>query len=431
MKKTITLFLIMAIIVSIIMPAARVYAMPYFEDATITGDNVNVRLRPTTDSPSITVLQKGDRIGVFCEEVEGWYRIIYGNYRGYINKEFVFLPSENTQIGNIKETVDLRQNPGTYSSVITTLDAGTGVTIKDYAGDWYYIEVELITEDTDSTAENTDAKQTEQTAENTDAKQTADTDTEQTEEFSEEEEPQNLVLGYVHKDDIQLSTADTPRTLLKKGMSGASVRKMQQKLRKRGFLQASATGFFGDMTEAALKLFQRKADLGADGVAGPKTLEVLYSDKKISITQAELYGVRNVKLSSWSSIKNVFGRGTKALVTDVRTGRKFWVRRYGGTLHADTEPLTANDTAIIKKNYGGGVSWNRRAIWVTVGGVTYAASMNFYPHGNYRIKDNKFNGHFCIHFKGSKLHLSGTSRAGTECSKHQAAVQYAYKKGKK
>lgn len=410
MKRTVTLFLILAVLGAVFIPAAEAYAMPYFEDATITGDNVNVRIRPTTDSPSIATLQKGDRIGVFCEEAEGWYRIIYGNYRGYISKEFVFLPSANSKVGNIKETVNLRQNPGTYSSVVMTLDAGTGVIIKDYSGDWYYIEAELITDDDEE--EDPDAEQSE-------------------EDFDEYDEPQNVARGYVHKDYVQLSSGDTPITLLEKGMSGASVRNLQQNLRKRGFLQASATGFFGEQTEAAIKLFQKKAGLKQDGKAGPKTLEVIFSDKKISISQAELYGVRDVKLSSWNSIKNIFDRGTKALVTDVRTGRKFWVRRYGGTLHADTEPLTANDTAIIKKNYGGGYSWNRRAIWVTVGGVTYAASMNFYPHGNYKIKDNGFPGHFCIHFKDSKLHLSGTSRAGTTCPVHQAAVQYAYNKGKK
>ncbi len=408
MKKIIILLLIVSIISPLMLFTTRAYAMPFFEDATVTGENVNVRMRPTVDSPSITTLQKGDRIGVFCEEIEGWYRIIYGNYRGYINKEFVFLPSESYKIGNVKETLNLRQNPGTYSYIITTLDAGTGVVIKDYVGDWYYIEVELMSDD--DTQEDTDDDQTE-------------------EDFYDE--PQNVIGGYVHKDSIQLSSGDKVITLLKKGMSGASVRNMQQNLRKRGFLQASATGFFGEQTEAAIKLFQKKAHIKQDGVAGPKTLEVLFSDKKISISQAELYGIRDVKLSSWNSIKNIFTRGTKALVTDVKTGRKFWVRRYGGTLHSDTEPLTANDTAIIKKNYGGHFSWHRRAIWVTVGGVTYAASMNFHPHGNYNIKNNNFNGHFCIHFKGSKLHLSGTSKAGTTCSVHQAAVQYAYNKGKK
>jgi len=197
MKRTVTLFLILAVLGAVFIPAAEAYAMPYFEDATITGDNVNVRIRPTTDSPSIATLQKGDRIGVFCEEAEGWYRIIYGNYRGYISKEFVFLPSANSKVGNIKETVNLRQNPGTYSSVVMTLDAGTGVIIKDYSGDWYYIEAELMTDDDEE--EDPDAEQSE-------------------EDFDEYDEPQNVARGYVHKDYVQLSSGDTPITLLEKGM---------------------------------------------------------------------------------------------------------------------------------------------------------------------------------------------------------------------
>lgn len=317
------------------------------------------------------------------------------------------MPSASFKVGHVKETLKLRMNPGTYSAVIMTLDAGTGITIVDYIGNWYLIEV-VLTDDSDSN-ENTES--------------------EHTEDFDENEP--HIVKGYVHKDYIQLSSGAVAVTLLKKGMSGASVRNMQQNLRKRGFLQTSATGFFGDATEAALKLFQKKAGISADGVAGPKTLEVLYSDKKISISQAERYGIKGeVKLSSWNSIKSIFDRGTKALVTDVRTGRQFWAQRTGGTYHADTEPLTANDTAIMKKIYGGSFTSERRPVWVTVGRTTYAASMYGEPHGSSRISGNNYNGVFCLHFKDSRLHLSGTDRAGTSCPRHQAAVQYAYNKGK-
>ena len=95
MKKTIILLFVAAIFAVSFAPITTANAMTYFEDATVIGDEVNMRMRPSTDSPVITQLSEGARIGVFAEEQEGWYRIIYGNYRGYISAEYVFLPSKD------------------------------------------------------------------------------------------------------------------------------------------------------------------------------------------------------------------------------------------------------------------------------------------------------------------------------------------------
>ena len=384
MKRIISVFIAMAVLVVLFAPLGSVYAMPYFEDATVTGDEVNMRMRPTTDSPIIMKLPQGTRIGVFCEEIDGWYRIIYGNYRGYISSDYVFLPSTDYIIGNVKQSgLKLRQNPGTYSNVVATLNEGTGLTITNISGEWYYVEVAALTEEEEGLA------------------------------------------GYVHKDFVDLSSGKTASTLLKVGMSGALVRNIQQKLRERNFLQATATGYFGDVTEGAVKAFQKKAGLSSDGIVGPETYNMLMDDSNgIATTTAELYGIRgDVKLSTWNDVAKVFKKGTKALVTDVRSGRQFWVRRFGGWYHADSEPLTKEDTAIMKKCFGGEWSWDRRAIWVTVGSVTYAASMNGMPHLSSPSNTNNFPGHFCIHFKDSKVH-----ETSKECPRHQSQVKYAYNK---
>ena len=97
--------------------------------------------------------------------------------------------------------------------------------------------------------------------------------------------------------------------------------------------------------------------------------------------------------------------------------------RFGGWWHADVEPVTAEDTAIMKENYGGSWSWDRRAIWVTVDGVTYAASQNGMPHLSNPVSGNDFDGHFCIHFNDSKVH-----ETGKEGPRHQARIDYAYSK---
>jgi hypothetical protein len=80
------------------------------------------------------------------------------------------------------------------------------------------------------------------------------------------------------------------------------------------------------------------------------------------------------------------------------------VQRRAGSLHADVQPLTAGDTAIMKEVYDDGWSWRRRAVIVEVGNQRLAASMNGMPHGAGEIKRNDFDGHFCIHFKDSATH---------------------------
>ncbi|MFZ5353190.1 MAG: LysM peptidoglycan-binding domain-containing protein [Bacillota bacterium] len=124
-------------------------------------------------------------------------------------------------------------------------------------------------------------------------------------------------------------------------------------------------------------------------------------------------------LNWYDEVQYIFERGDIAVVTDVKTGKTFKVKRYQGHNHADAEPLTAEDTAVMKELYGSW-SWDRRAIIVTIDGRNIAASMNGMPHGTESITDNKFKGHFCIHFKGSKTH------AGNRVDRtHQAMVKKA------
>ena len=60
------------------------------------------------------------------------------------------------------------------------------------------------------------------------------------------------------------------------GQRGEAVRTMQAALIKLGYLGGTADGIFGTNTEKAVKKFQRANKLTADGLAGSKTLELLY-----------------------------------------------------------------------------------------------------------------------------------------------------------
>lgn len=233
---------------------------------------------------------------------------------------------------------------------------------------------------------------------------------------------------------------DSIKSTLSMGSSGSEVTSLQKRLISLNYMSGSADGSFGAKTRDAVMLFQKQTGLTVDGKAGKTTINKLFAssaekyDGKTTISSSSSSSSSGsssssksgVILADWwtSDIQKVYSRGTIATVTDVKTGISWKVKRRGGTNHADTEPLTAEDTAKMKKAYGGSWSWNRRAIWVTVNGKTYAASQNGMPHAVYSITDNNFNGHFCIHFLNSRTHTGNRLD-----SAHQSCVKAAYSAG--
>jgi len=220
--------------------------------------------------------------------------------------------------------------------------------------------------------------------------------------------------------------------LLKKGMSGSEVAALQKDLKTLGYFSLNPTGYYGGTTEKSVKNLQKKYGYPQDGIAGKSTLalidRLLGRNAASSVSRGQT--VRNNFLMSWfNGVENIFTIGETAAVLDIQTGLSFKVKRTYGYNHADCETLTANDTAVMKKIYGGAWSWSRRAIIVTVDGKRFAASMSGMPHAgneNYAanrhinsrsggygaglnldaVKGNKMSGHFCIHFYNSRTHGS-------------------------
>ncbi len=61
----------------------------------------------------------------------------------------------------------------------------------------------------------------------------------------------------------------------KRGSTGSVVRQIQTKLSNWGYYSGSVDGIFGSGTESAVKHFQRKNGLTADGIVGSRTLAAL------------------------------------------------------------------------------------------------------------------------------------------------------------
>ena len=214
------------------------------------------------------------------------------------------------------------------------------------------------------------------------------------------------------------SNTSTDDDSLRKGATGTAVKTLQTNLKKLGFYTAYVDGSFGSTTESAVKAFQKKYGLTADGVAGSATLKKIES----AVASASSGKITTERLDWFNGGKNVILNGAVFQIKDVSTGLIFSARRQSGGNHMDAEPLTAEDTAILKKINGGTFSWRRRAVLVKYNGHVYAASIYSEPHGTNTILDNNFDGQFCLHFYGSKTH--GTDRVDAD---HQKCVEQAMK----
>lgn len=240
----------------------------------------------------------------------------------------------------------------------------------------------------------------------------------------------NGSTGFMLKTDL---TDTKPAQMLQYGDKGEAVEKVQSRLLELGYFTGSVGGNYLDLTKSAVAAFQSAAKLNVTGIVDAQTLAKMFADDAPKAPRKDDSGSTNagtttarpatgtaVEADWWKSdIQSIYARGTTATVTDVETGIAWNEYRGGGTNHADVQPATAADTANMKKACGSW-SWKRRAIFVTINGVNYAASMNCMPHGSGSIKDNNFNGHHCIHFTNSRTH--GSNKV---CSLHQAAIKKA------
>lgn len=74
------------------------------------------------------------------------------------------------------------------------------------------------------------------------------------------------VIGLIYNDSLAVS---------KYGSSGDEVKQIQTKLKAWGYYTGSVDGVYGSQTAEAVKNFQKKNGLTADGIAGEKTLSAL------------------------------------------------------------------------------------------------------------------------------------------------------------
>jgi peptidoglycan hydrolase-like protein with peptidoglycan-binding domain len=78
-----------------------------------------------------------------------------------------------------------------------------------------------------------------------------------------------------------LGTTSNAVALLKQGDRGSEVTRVQQRLQNLNYFEDKPTGYFGDVTENAIKRFQRDRGLKPDGILGPDTEAALFGESAV------------------------------------------------------------------------------------------------------------------------------------------------------
>lgn len=68
---------------------------------------------------------------------------------------------------------------------------------------------------------------------------------------------------------------ETAPAISQYGSRGNEVKAVQQALKDRGLFNSDVTGYYGPITEAAVKRFQKQQGISQTGIAGPATLKAL------------------------------------------------------------------------------------------------------------------------------------------------------------
>lgn len=84
-----------------------------------------------------------------------------------------------------------------------------------------------------------------------------------------------IFIGILIALGINLLQNRSVEALSKYGSRGDEVKQIQTKLKNWGYYNGSVDGIYGSKTVEAVKYFQRKNGLIADGIAGPKTLSAM------------------------------------------------------------------------------------------------------------------------------------------------------------
>ena len=224
-------------------------------------------------------------------------------------------------------------------------------------------------------------------------------------------------------------------TTLRLNSKSDTVTAVQERLKALKYYTGNITGNYGQKTMAAVKEFQAKNGLMADGLAGAKTLSALFSAtaldanaSSVSSTTTSSASASKVQNVNWYSMRSKYEDGIIVTVYDFDTGLSWNLKTMSKDKHWDMEPVSSADVTTMYKAFGNKTTWTPKAVWVTFpDGATYIASTANTPHGTYHITNNNFAGHLCVHFP---LSMETAEGIGPNAVSFQKAIVSGWEKTK-
>ena len=352
--------------------------------AYVAVDSLPVYKSASTSSNKVTTIDFGREVTV-VETRGGWAKIQYGSYKGFAEIEGMSKnPPGDPITAYATEDAYIYKEASTSSGRYATLSTGKSIKVYATNGDWcrvsnngvigYMRKSQLSTSQQDA----------------------------------EESGPQDVNQpGYVSVEMMKVyASASTSADVLATLSYGTQVQ----------VLQISADGAWARFEYNGHKGFALRSNLSSSPIfsGGGST---------------GVPGSGSVLMVDWftSDIQSIFSPGTYAVITDVDSGISWNVIRRNSTNHADVEPLTLADTEAMRQacaDSNGNWTYVRHAVWVTIDGQRYAASIYTEPHGEGQIDDNGYSGHLCVHFVNSRTH--GSDKVDPD---HQKMILKAYNAG--
>ena len=225
-------------------------AVALADTATVTADSLYLREGPNSTSAVVKTLRNGEVLTITGKS-GSWYQVTIGKYSGYVYKDYVSVTKSGEETlkkgdsGSAVKAVQQRlKELGYYSSSIDgSYGAKTVEAVKAFQKKNSLSQTGIVDAATQKKLNASNAVKASTT-----------------------------------------TTTTTTATSLKKGDKGAEVKKLQERLKELGYYSSAIDSSYGTKTVEAVKAFQKKNGLTADGVAGTATLKKLNSTSAVKNT---------------------------------------------------------------------------------------------------------------------------------------------------
>jgi len=192
--------------------------------------------------------------------------------------------------------------------------------------------------------------------------------------------------------------------------------------------------------------FQKKNGLSADGVAGSKTQNKLYSSSAISASGSiistpvqnpssgtssgtvsggfQAPSASQVRYANWyTEIRARAKLMPDVVIYDPDTGLHYNLHMFSFGKHADAEPPTKQDVEIMNQIIGED-DWGPKYVWVIFSdGRVYIGSTHSKGHTVDHDGDNGLTGHICLHFPRI---MSEAEATGPYAVSHQKEILWGW-----